>query len=101
MKIAHPKTNIRRTFLAKLCFDFITDIIAIELAFREQVAAEALKNVATRAKRLFLGPSFARLGRVKTTLIGRKGCKNRYMKGEGIDARDLVRTRTIHLCLDP
>ena len=56
MKIAHPKTNIRRTFLAKLCFDFITDIIAIELAFREQVAAEALKNVATRAKRLFLGP---------------------------------------------
>ena len=79
----------------------MADIIAIELGFREQVAAEALKNVATRAKRLFLGPSFARLGRVKTTLIGRKGCKNRYMKGEGIDARDLVRTRTIHLCLDP
>jgi hypothetical protein len=53
MKIAHPKTNIRRTFLAKLCFDFITDIIAIELAFREQVAAEALKNVPKRAKWVF------------------------------------------------
>ena len=25
MKIAHPKTNIRRTFLAKLCFDFMVD----------------------------------------------------------------------------
>ena len=33
MKIAHPKTNIRRTFLAKLCFDFMADIIAIELRF--------------------------------------------------------------------
>jgi hypothetical protein len=45
MKIAHPKTNVRRTFLAKLCFDFMTDIVTIELRFRQQVAAEALKNV--------------------------------------------------------
>jgi hypothetical protein len=45
MKIAHPKTNIRRTFLAKLCFDFMADIITIELAFRQQVAAEGLKNI--------------------------------------------------------
>jgi hypothetical protein len=44
MKIAQPKTNIR-TFFAKLCFDFMTDIIAIELGFRQQVAAEALKNI--------------------------------------------------------
>ena len=43
MKIAHPKTNIRRTFLAKLCFDFMVDIVTIELGFRQQVAAEALK----------------------------------------------------------
>ena len=55
MKIAHPKTNIRRTFLAKLCFDFMADIIAIELGFRQQVAAEALKNIPKRAKRVFLG----------------------------------------------
>jgi len=35
MKIAHPKTNIRRTFLTKLCFDFMADIITIELGFRQ------------------------------------------------------------------
>ena len=44
MKIAHPKTNIRRTFLAKLCFDFMIDTVSIELGFCQQVAAEALKN---------------------------------------------------------
>ena len=44
MKIAHPKTNITRTF-AKLCFDFIRDIVTIELGFRQQVAAEVLKNI--------------------------------------------------------
>jgi len=60
MKIAHPKTNIRRTFLAKLCFDFMADIIAIELGFRQQVAAEALKNISKRAKPVFLDRSFAR-----------------------------------------
>ena len=54
MKIAHPKTNIRRTFLAKLCFDFMTDNVVIELRFRQQVAAEALKNIPKRAKRIFL-----------------------------------------------
>jgi hypothetical protein len=53
MKIAHPKTNIRRTFLVKLCFDFMADIVAIELGFRQQVAAEALKNIPKRAKRIF------------------------------------------------
>ena len=53
MKIAHPKTNIRRTFLAKLCFDFMADIVTIELGFRQQVAAEALKNVPKRAKCAF------------------------------------------------
>jgi hypothetical protein len=44
MNIAHPKTNIRRTFLAKLCFDFMVDTLTIELGFSQQVAAEALKN---------------------------------------------------------
>jgi hypothetical protein len=45
MKIAHPKTNIRRTFLEKLCFDFMTDIVTIEHDFRQPVATEALKNI--------------------------------------------------------
>ena len=54
MDIAHPKTNIRRTFLEKLCFDFMADIIAIKPGFREQVAAEAIKNVPKRAKSVFL-----------------------------------------------
>ena len=101
MKIAHPKTNIRRTFLAKLCFDFMADIVAIELGFRQQVAAEALKNIPKRAKRIFLGSVVrARLSRLRTILIGREGRKNRYMKREAIDARTLVRTQTTHLCLD-
>jgi hypothetical protein len=32
----------------------MADIIAIELGFRQQVAAEALKNIPKRAKRIFL-----------------------------------------------
>jgi len=51
MKIAHPKTNIRRTFLAKLCFDFMVDTVSIELAFCQQVATEASK--------IFRNPHFA------------------------------------------
>jgi len=43
MNIAHPKTDIRRTFLAKLSFEFMADIVTIELGFRQQVVAEALK----------------------------------------------------------
>jgi len=100
MQIAHPKTNIRRTFLAKVCFDFMADIIAIKLGFREQVAAEALKMSGTEELGFLDQIVRARLGRLKTILIGREGCKNRNMKREGIDARELVRTRTIHLCLD-
>jgi hypothetical protein len=53
MKIAHPKTNIRRTFLEKLCFDFMVDSLTIELGFSQQVAAEALKNIPKRPKRVF------------------------------------------------
>jgi len=45
MKIAHPKTNVRRTMLAKLCFDFMIDTVSIELGFSQQVAAEALKTL--------------------------------------------------------
>jgi hypothetical protein len=78
----------------------MADIIAIELGFREQVSAEALKNVPNRAKSVFWIKLFARVGRLKTISTGREGCKNRDMKREGIDARELVRTRTIHLCLD-
>jgi hypothetical protein len=35
----------------------MADIIAIELGFRQQVAAEALKNIPKRAKRIFLEPA--------------------------------------------
>ena len=45
MNIAPPKTNIRRTLLAKLCFDFIVGILAIELRFGQKVAAEGFKNL--------------------------------------------------------
>jgi hypothetical protein len=72
----------------------MADIIAIELGFRQQVAAEALKNVLKRAKSVFKDRIF------RACLSGREGRKNRDMKCEGIDARELVRTRTIHLCLD-
>jgi hypothetical protein len=53
MNIAHPKTDIRRTFLAKLSFEFMADIVTIELGFRQQVVAEALKyllKVSVRSK---------------------------------------------------
>ncbi len=53
MKIANPKTNIRKTFLEKLCFDFMADNVAIKLRFRQQVAAEGLKNIPKRAKPVF------------------------------------------------
>ncbi len=79
----------------------MADIIAIELGFRQQVAAEALKNIPKRAKRVFLGSAVrARPSRLRAILIGREGRKNRYLKCEAIDARTLVRTQTTHLCLD-
>jgi hypothetical protein len=37
-------TNIRRTFLEKLCFDSMADIVTIELGFGQQVADEVRKN---------------------------------------------------------
>jgi hypothetical protein len=87
MNVAHPKTNIRRTF-AKLCFDFMADSVAIEPGFCQQVVAEAVKNISKRAKGSFrIHPS-----RLTAILIGRKGRKKRYMKCEAIDARTLVRT---------
>ena len=33
----------------------MVDIVTIELGFRQQVAAEALKKIPNRAKRVFLG----------------------------------------------
>jgi hypothetical protein len=39
----------------KLCFDFMVGSVTIELAFSQQVAAEAFKNIPQRAKRIFLG----------------------------------------------
>ena len=90
MKIALPKTNIRRTFLKKLCFVFMADNVAIKLRLRQQVAAEALKNIPKRANASFCDRLFARPSRLRAILIGREGRKNRYMKREGIDARTLV-----------
>ena len=78
----------------------MADNVAIKLRFRQQVAAEALKNISKRAKRVFYDRLFARPSRLRAILIGREGRKNRYMKREGIDARNLVRTRAIHLCFD-
>jgi hypothetical protein len=45
MKIAHPRTNIRRTLRAKMCFDFMADTVTIELGFGQQVAAKALTSL--------------------------------------------------------
>src|SRR5262245_17395550 len=45
MKAAHPKTNIRRTFLVKLYFDFMVNTLAIKLRFGQQVAVEAVKKI--------------------------------------------------------
>ena len=78
----------------------MADIVTIELDFRQQVAAEALKKIPKRAKRVFLGSIVRALESPETILIGREGRKNRHMKCEAINARNLVRTRTIHLCLD-
>jgi hypothetical protein len=80
----------------------MADIVTIEPGFGQQVAAEALKNISKRAKRIFL-ESAVRVGVVASGqfLIGREGRENRCMKGEAIDARTLVRTQTTHLCLDP
>ena len=64
MNIAHPKTNIRRTLLAKLCFDFMVGIVAIELRFGQQVAAKPLKNPLKLSFR-----STSRDGGVGTTLF--------------------------------
>jgi hypothetical protein len=104
MKIAQPKTNIRRTFLEKLYFDFMADIVTIELGFSQQVAAEAIKNPPNLSFRcrnhdgiIGAGLSYCDGNQI---LASREGRKNRYAKYETIDARTLVRTQTTHLCLD-
>jgi hypothetical protein len=104
MKIAHPKTNIRRTFLAKLCFDFMVDIVTIELGFSQQVAAEAFKNLLklsfrckSRDRSIGAGLSYYDGNQI---LASREGRKNRYVKCEAIDSHILVRTHAIHLRLD-
>jgi hypothetical protein len=104
MKIAHPKTNIRRTFLEKLYFDFMADNVTIELGFSQEVAAEALKNPPNLSFRcrnhdgiIGAGLSYCDGNQI---LASREGRKNRYAKYETIDARTLVRTQTTHLCLD-
>jgi hypothetical protein len=93
MKIAHPKTNVRKTFVAKLCFDFMAVSVAIEPGICQQVAAEALKYFETSKTHLFQTPS-----RLSAILTGRESRKNRYMKCKAINARALI--RTTHFCLD-
>jgi hypothetical protein len=48
MKIAHPKTKIGTTLLAKMCFDFMADILTIELGFRQLLLS--LENARGKAR---------------------------------------------------
>src|SRR3954453_13889999 len=77
----------------------MADNVTIELAFRQQVAADAHK-LFQRSKAYLFRRCPPRPSAVRGNLIGRQGGKNRYMKCEAIDARALVRTRTTYLCLD-
>jgi hypothetical protein len=105
MKIAQPKTNIRRTLLAKMCFDFMVGSLTIELGFSQQVAPDRLKTLrnshfaAKVATCSICGAGLFCCDGIQI-LAGREGRKNRYVKGEAIDARTLVRAQTTHLCLD-
>ena len=79
--------------LAKLCFDFMVDILVIELRFGQQVAAEPLKNLLKLSFRSTsrdggVGrPSFS-MTEFEFQLVGR--AENGYMKDESIDARTQV-----------
>ena len=77
-----------------MSFDFMTDIVAIELRFGQQVAAEALKNIfrthfAAEVATPPLVPDYFSITE-NQILAGRKGRKNRYMKCEATNARTLV-----------
>jgi len=103
IKIAHPKTNITRTF-AKLCFDFMADNVSIELGFGQQVAAEALKNTPTpsfrcKSRDVALVPDSFSVVAIKIS-VRRERRENRHVKCEAIDSDILVRTYAIYLCLD-
>jgi hypothetical protein len=89
MKIAHPKANIRRTLLAKLCFNFMADIIAIELDFRQQVATEALKNPPklsfrwrSRDGSIGAGLFYCDENQI---LASKESCDNGYVKPKAVD----------------
>jgi hypothetical protein len=104
MKIAHPKTNTRRTSLAKLCFDFMVDIVSIELAFCQQVATESSKifrnsHFAAEVAAVALMPDSFGVAEIKIS-VRRERRENRYVKCEAIDSHILVRTHAIHLRLD-
>ena len=82
----------------------MVDTVTIELAFCQQVAAEALKNPPKLSFR-----SKSRDGSVgaglfycdgNQILASREGRKNGYVKCEAIDSHILVRTHAIHLRLD-
>jgi len=104
MKIAHPKTNIRRTFLAKLCFDFMVDTVTIELGFSQQVATEPSKifrnsHFAAKVATVALVSDSFSVAAIKIS-VRRERRENRHVKCEAIDSHILVRTHAIHLRLD-
>ena len=94
MNIAQPKTNIRRTLLTKLCFDFMVSIVSIELRFGQQVAAEAVKKCFRTL--IWVHESDRRecddllLVTESRLLSSGESRQNGYVKGEAIDARTLV-----------
>jgi hypothetical protein len=88
--------------LREAVFWFHAGIVAIELRFGQQVAAEALKNIhphfAAEIATAALVPDYFTV--METNLAASKGRKNRYVECDAIDSRSLVRTGTTHLCLD-
>jgi hypothetical protein len=60
MKIAHPKTKIGTTLLAKMCFDFMADILTIELGFRQLLLS--LENARGKARNTVFRCHLAREG---------------------------------------
>ena len=80
------------------------DTVSIELAFCQQVAAEALKNppklsfrCKSRDGSIGAGLSYCDGNQI---LASREGRKNGYVKCEAIDSHILVGTHAIHLRFD-
>jgi len=89
MQVAQPKINIRRTFFAKLYFDFIAGNVTIELGFSQEVAAEALKNPPKlsfrwRSRDGGIGAGFF-YGDGNQILASKESRNNGYVKRKAVD----------------